>query len=93
MLEKSYDSYYIIPLPAAGIPSDVRKLIESTKKRHGKAFVNLYQTPDEFRVLTGKRPDGGSRYVRTNFYIEISNKPLKIRDDPSWPLHSTTGDT
>lgn len=87
MSEKLGKSHFILPLPSSGIPAKVRRLIEGTRKRYGVAHVNFYQTPELFRARIGRRADGRHKYMRTFFWIEVSNQPLKRREKPDWPLY------
>lgn len=77
------NAHYIIALPPSGIPKKVMRLIESIRKMHGVAHTTLYQTPNSFSM----RPTQ-NKFIRTNFWIEISDQPLPKRLNPDWPLES-----
>jgi len=80
-------AHYIIALPTSGIPAKITRLIKDTRRNNNElAYVNFYQAPESFRVRTGRRTDGSYRYMQTNFWVEISSEPLKVRDKPSWPM-------
>lgn len=89
MSGKLGDKHYIVPLPPSGIPANVRRLVREVRKEHGEAHVNFYQTPNVFRICTGTRLSGSKKYMRTSFWIEISNRPLEVRESPDWPLVDT----
>lgn len=74
-------THYIIALPPSGIPKKIMQLIRSVRKKHGVVYTTFYQTPNSFTM----RPTQ-NKYIRTNFWIEISNEPLSKRPTPDWPL-------
>ncbi len=86
-LEKSGNKHYILPLPVTGIPMRIKRLIKEVRKEHGVAHVHIYQTPDVFSVRCRGHKDtrNSARFMSTSFWIEISNKSLKMRSNPDWP--------
>jgi hypothetical protein len=56
-------------------------VIKSVRKRFGEAHTSIYQTPNTFTMRPRK-----NKYIRTNFWIEISGKPLPKRPTPDWPV-------
>lgn len=72
--------HYIIALPHSGIPTKVMSLIKNIESRYGSAHVVMYTAPSEFSAKTG-----GSRYIKTFYWVEISEKPLPLRASAEWP--------
>ena len=89
-LEMLGEQHYIIPLPPSGIPAKIMRLIEDVREAHGGVtHVNIYQTPNEFRYCSGLRANGNKRYLRTTFWMELSNRPLSIREKVDWPVENS----
>jgi hypothetical protein len=76
-------AHYIIALPPVGIPKKIMQIIKSMREKYGVVHTTLYQTPNSFTMRPAQ-----NKYVKTNFWIEISNKPLTRRPTPDWPLPS-----
>ena len=94
-MPKKFDAYFIIPLPPGGIPKKYMGIIKSVREQYGEVYVNIYQTCNFFRARVGTRGEGEGygRYIRTFIWMEVGSKPLKIRENPDWPLQKQGGTT